>query len=591
MNGTENMDLQEEPQDNQFSINLEPDSLPGENAGEDHLESERLEVSELTKDNGVSDRSEERMKGHRKKESKDIHQGQFESFLKDFQEESHLENKLQLAVDFMEVSLAQGETPHFRHFWEARKLCLPLFKENISPILRSQLWHKYSELSKEARRLKDILDEQSAFAVEQIEIAINALEQDISQFDQSSGQDLGQDFLIDSNLFMQVLQDKQSSYQNLQGQLSVLNVQASRINALRKELLKTEMRIRQKNKFFQRLSAAGDKVFPRRKDLIKLISQQFIEDVNDFIKVQCGGDLEQESSLYNLREDIKALQGLAKVLTLNTNAFTQTRLKLSECWDQIKFKEKARKKERAQQKAVFRQNADAILQQIQELRGEMEQGNRSIPDVNKQMDEIVAIMRETELGREELRKLREALSGIRNLIQEKARAEESLKQQQESERVRQKKERYKSLKEEAEALIYHHDSYDAEKLIANRESLNVQIQESSLSKGEKQELERLMKPLKDIITEKKEKALLSLSEDDRQSFQQLRNILQQRKNRRQEIKNQLESYRKLVGSSSLDFEKAMGYNAQINEEKERLEKINQGIKEIEIKIAELQAKI
>ena len=46
-----------------------------------------------------------------------------------------------------------------------------------------------------------------------------------------------------------------------------------------------------------------------------------------------------------------------------------------------------------------------------------------------------------------------------------------------------------------------------------------------LSKMEKQEFERLLKPLKDLITEKKEHLLLDLSEDDQQALQQLKDLL------------------------------------------------------------------
>ncbi|MBA3816953.1 MAG: hypothetical protein H0X29_10650, partial [Parachlamydiaceae bacterium] len=77
------------------------------------------------------------------------------------------------------------------------------------------------------------------------------------------------------------------------------------------------------------------------------------------------------------------------------------------------------------------------------------------------------------------------------------------------------------------------------------------------------------------------------SDDDRQSLMQLKEILKQRKERRQEIKNQIEVFRKASGVSGLDFAQAMNYNTQIAEEKERLEKITQGIKEIEQKIAKL----
>jgi hypothetical protein len=64
--------------------------------------------------------------------------------------------------------------------------------------------------------------------------------------------------------------------------------------------------------------------------------------------------------------------------------------------------------------------------------------------------------------------------------------------------------------------------------------------------------------------------------------------LQQRKDRRQEIKTQLEVYRKALGGSSLDFEKAMHYQELVEQERERLEKANSAIEEIEHKISELE---
>lgn len=587
MNESENMSLKEESQENQFPASHHDSSFNQEDLESDH-DNPASQLSEEEMDKNMSDESLEgdEESSQKKKEPKEAHTAQFEAFLKSFQEQTDPDLKLQSAIDFMEEALAQGGTPHFRSFWEARRLCLPLFKENISVALRGQLWNRYSELSKEARRLKEILDEQSAFAVEQIEIAIQALESDIQQFNEQ----VEKAALSDDLVFPQVLREHRQFYQDLQKQLNVLNVQASRINALRKELLKTEMRVRQKNKFFQRLSAAGDSVFPNRKDLIKQISQQFVEDVNQFIKAHFGQGQSQES-LYVLREEIKALQGLAKVLTLNTNSFTQTRTRLSECWDKIKVEEKERKKERAQQKVVFKQNADIVREQIQAAKEFVEKEESSLGDSQKKLEEIITLMRRTELGRDELKVLRDELSGIRKIIQDRVKAEEDIRHQQEQERSRQKKERYNSFRDMAEKLVHQADSYDVEQLTAERDQLVSQLQESTLTKNEKLEIERLLKPLKDVITDKSEKALLALSEDDRHALQQLQDILGQRKERRQEIKKQLEIYRKAAGSSSLDFEKAMSFTAQINEEKERLEKANQGIVEIERKIADLQSKM
>ena len=271
------------------------------------------------------------------------HHQHFEKFLKELEKQADSEAKLQFAVDFMEASLAQSGTPHFKSFWEARSICLQLFKENISPALRATLWTKYNELSKEARRLKEILDEQSAFAVEQIEIAVKALESDIASFEEQIQKIQPGDFGMQS----QALANRLPHYQQLQGKLNLLNTHAARINALRKELIRTEMRVRQKNKFFQRLSAAGDKVFPQRKELIKEVSDSFIADIDAFIG-KYFTDNDFHNSLFSLREEIKALQNMAKVLTLNTHSFTHTRMRLSECWQRHQGRrERTQKRARA----------------------------------------------------------------------------------------------------------------------------------------------------------------------------------------------------------------------------------------------------
>lgn len=511
---------------------------------------------------------------------------QFEAFQKIYDEQPTAELKLQLAIDFMEASLAQGGNPHFQSFWEVRRYCLPLFKENIPLPLRGLLWAKYSELSKEARRLKEILDEQSTFAVEQIEIAIAALETGITD---PQKEDLGTDF-PEELIFPDFLKNHRELYQALQKQLNLLNVQASHINALRKELLKTEMRIRQKNKFFQRLSTAGDAIFPKRKELIQQISARFSEDVDLFINIHFGTEASDES-LYILREEIKSLQSLAKVLTLNTHSFTETRARLSDCWDRIKGEEKERKKDRAQKRVVFKQNAEALHLQLKNLQEQIEKHEIAGPEAIKKLDGITLQMRKVELGREELKTLRDILVAVRKQIQENVKNQEEARLNAQNERLRLKKEAYLSFKNQTENLLENHESLSVDQLASARDGILAQLQESSLVKMERQEIERLIKPLRDIISDKKEKALLDLSDDDRQKLLQLHTILRQRKERRSEIKAQIEALRKSSNSSSLDFEKAINLNSQMAEEKDSLDKVNLGIQEIESNIKELQSKI
>lgn len=508
------------------------------------------------------------------------HHVPLDDFLKTLEAQADPEVKLQCAIDFMEKSLAQPGIPHFKSFWQVRNICLELFKDNIQPVARTGLWVKYSELSKEARRLKELLDEQSAFAVEQIEIAIQALEGEIAQLSQPHEVEASGTMALSSK----ALEPHASFYRETQFELDLLNKQASRINALRKELVKTEMRVRKKNQFFQRLSIAGDKVFPRRKELIKEISGKFISDVDAFIATYFSQDHVQDS-IYFLREEIKSLQSMAKLLTLNTHAFTHTRMKLSECWDKIRLFEKELKKMRTQQKAAFKQNVDAVLAKIAAFTLDLQSEGRSLADAHKQFDEIVAFMRSVELGRDEVKYLREQLNIARQPLLDRVKNEEQLRLEQEQGRARAKQQKILDLKQEVELLLQSGDACDADSLILKRDILLNKIQETPLVKAEKMELERLLKPLRDIISDKQDDALMALSDDDRQALQQLQEVLKQRKERRQEIKDQIESLRKTSGSSGLGFEQAMECNAQLKKAKEQLEKMNQAVREIENKIA------
>lgn len=502
-----------------------------------------------------------------------------QDLIKEIENTPEMEQKVQRVIDFMEKSLAQTGSPHFKSFWQARGLCLQLFKENISPAVRAVQWNRYTELSKEARRLKDLLDEQSAFAVEQIEIAIKAIENDLSQETPAAEE---------RDLLAQSLKHNHTFYTKVQGELDYLNQQASRINALRKELIKTEMRIRKKNKFFQRLSQLGDKVFPRRKELIQELSNSFMTDVDAFISKHFA-KADFQDSLFFLREEIKALQGAAKLFTLNTHVFTQTRMRLSECWDKIKNEEKERKKVRSQQKTAFKANMDAVLQKIEECKKSNEENPLPPAEANKKFDEVVAFMRSVELGRDEVNYLREQISIARQPLLDLLKSEEQKRIEQEQERQRQKQQKIHDIKLEIDLLIRSVDVHDAAELAAQRDAILEKIQTGSFIKSEKQELERLLKPLRDIIADKKAMSLTALSDDDKQALQQLKDVLQERRALRQEIKEQLETLRKALGSSKLDFERAMEYNAQMHAQKERLEKINAAVTEIENKISALES--
>lgn len=505
-------------------------------------------------------------------------------FLEQFERESNPEDRIRQAINFMRAAISQLGTPRFKDFWEVRRLCLPLFKENLNPKVRVLLWGEYIELSGEARRIKEILDEQSAFAAEQIELAIAALEHDQDHFDQFLSQSA--ELAIPEACF--TLLQKKDLYNSLQRELNLLNTMASRINALRKEVVKTEMRVRYKNKFFDRLSSSGDRVFPRRKDLIKKISEEFVADVANFLGVNFEADPQNAPPLFVLREEIKALQLMAKELTLNTQAFTETRLQLSKCWDKIRDLEKERKKDFAQKKQSYKQNYDLVFEKILAVAETCQNPEVTQEEIHRVSEEIHELLQTLELGRDEYRVLRDELQKAKRPALERFREKEVEKERLEKEEDQKRQEKLQDLRNQLHLLAQDVDQLEMHAFIEKRDQLLVEFERFSLNKAERQVVDRLLKQIKDHANEKKEKAIMALSADDLEALEKLRCALQERKQQRQEIREQLEQYRKALGGSGLDIEKSMSYGELVEAEKARLEKANAAIQEIEEKISELE---
>lgn len=492
------------------------------------------------------------------------------------------EERVAYGLQFMRSSISQEGSPRFREFWEARRLVLPCFKENVNPAVRSKLWNEYVELTVEARRLKEILEEQSAFAMEQIDLAIQSIESDLSNFEALLSQGKGLSFPDRSEIIAQ----KAAVYEKIQSELNLLNTLASRLNALRKEVINTDMRIRFKTKFFKRLSQLGDHIFPKRKELIEAVSSEFEKDVDNFVEMHFKGGEVVGAPYYALREEIKALQGMAKVFTLSSGAFNRTRMKLSECWDQIKVLEKEHKKEIFEMKQASSEQRLEIEKKIEDLKSKS--AEMSLRDLDREIDQILQDMRSVSLHRDDVRTLRNDLSALRapHLAAQEQRAKEL--EEAEKELLRIKKEKTARIKESIASLQKEGAELDLDAFSARYEEILQEIEGLGAGKIERQQLDRLLRPLKDMFADKKEHSLINLSEDDRKTLENLRLVLQQKKERRQEIKETLEGYRKLLGGSSLDFEKAMHLRELIDQEKERLDKANAGIQEIEEKIASLE---
>ncbi len=502
----------------------------------------------------------------------------FEQFLEALKAIQEPERKLDFAIQFMQERLAQAGVPHFKEFWDARRLCLDLFKENINATSRVNLWARYSELCREARKLKEIFDEQSAFAAEQIEIAVAALEAELADFDTllASVPD------VDFGPVCHSLQDHMAEYNAMQRELNLLNNYAMRTSQLRKELIKTEMRIRAKNKFFERLSKLGDAIFPRRKALIQKVSEQFTKDVERFIKTTFVSEL-KTPALFSARDEIKALQSVAKILTLNTEAFSSTRKTLSECWDSIKNIVKERRKVVSEQKSTFKKHRDEFVAEIEALKA----AELTASALEAKIDDLVGRMRAVSLGKLEIRELRDMVRELRQQLSAKTQNEDAQRREVASKKDQEKRARHEALKNELISLSKN-TALDIQSIEKALEPLAKEVSSLSLSRIEKQEFEKLVRNVRDFMAERKEAELLALSADDREAIAKIKDLLKERKATRQEIKQQIETWRKESGSSGMDFARAIEYNDLIQNEKERLEKVESGIEELESTIKKLQ---
>src|SRR5581483_9593530 len=98
------------------------------------------------------------------------------------------------------------------------------------------------------------------------------------------------------------------------------------------------------------------------------ISAEFERDIEHFVSAHFKEEGVVGAPYYALREEIKSLQGMAKLFTLSSGVFTRTRLRLSECWDKVKVLEKEHKKEVLEKKQASSQQRQTIQTKIDALK-------------------------------------------------------------------------------------------------------------------------------------------------------------------------------------------------------------------------------
>lgn len=493
---------------------------------------------------------------------------EYTQFLTEIEKTSKQEEKVRLALDFMKGALSSDSTPNFRDFWDAKRLCLDLFKEKIPARLRTVFWAEYIELSEEIRKVKEILDENASFAKEQIELAISALKDDVEAFDERL-----EDLESIEVPQVEILEGKEEFYIEKQKELSLLNNFAGRANSLRKELIQTEMRIRNKNRLFEKLSKLGDGIFPRRKEAVKTISEGFLADIEKFVF--------DEKRAFAQKEEIKGLQSFAKTLALNAATFSQARERLSGFWDQIKQSEKEQHQKKAQEREKYRENFELFLPKIEDLK-ECEK----LEEAEKKEAVILEEMRATPLGKEEVQDLKKKLRDAKAPLERKQL--ELLEKQREAEKreKERKLQAQQNLLDQLGELLDHAESLPADKLVEKWDAL---VKEEKALKTEGLEKERIVLRLETIADQIQEKKWQDLKEKNSEEVtHELHELLDERHKARRKCKETLESHRKVVGGSGLSLEQSLLYQEMIGDEKIRLDAIETIIEELEEKLFDME---
>lgn len=498
------------------------------------------------------------------------------------EEQPDPEAKLTVAIAFMERAMSQKQSPDFRTFYALRKICQDLFRGSIAAGLRQKLWSRYSELQDEARRLKQIVDEESNFAVEQIEIAVKGLEEQLAQFPKLLSQAPDLPFTATAK----ALQETFAQYVTMQKELQLLSACAARIHSLRKELMQTPMRIGQKNRFFQRLSLAGDSVFPRRKELMHLMSTQFLSDVTTFSKqLQAKENLSE--MVFFLREEVKAFQHYAKLFTLSPKTFNLVRTELGACWEKLREAEKQHRKERAQIRTVSLGNVQKIETELAEAESAFAAGTLTVDAGKQKVDEWFASMRTLEFEKEALRRLQGKLRGFREKLLDTLRSAEEVRKREQKLQEQKKRAAFLALCEQFDRLNQDTSGFTSETLSKEYTALSAQVEQAKVERAEKLDLERRLRSVRDLIAEKKAQELLALPQETREVAEQLHALLESHLQQRNRIRTQIEEYRGKQSLSGHGFAEALLLREQIDEEKQRLARLDAVIEEIALKLANL----
>lgn len=456
-----------------------------------------------------------------------------------------LEEKIRFTISFL-YDYTQIPNPNLKEFFEVKNVCIDLFKEKIEPRLRKTLWDEFIEISHQMNMLKKALNEKAEYSLSQIEQALILLQKDIAEMDTNTAN-------VPAIIFprsFRVSNEKAREYVNLQKKATLLGSYTSKLSSLRKELIETSLRMKDKKNVLKMISSMGDLVYPSKKECVEKLSNMFLEDVNTFFAKWFQNTDELPSiPVIKLKDEIKSFQSLSKSFSLNTKAFKQTREILSKAWDTTRKWDEKRKQVLKESEPEFQENfikAESQLSAHEKMMDSLENGDKQ--QIITKSDEMLSFLKNTKLRPDQFRDLREKTFKLRDIHLDKA-DEKSKKAKEE------KVNRVNLIKEEAKELL---TAVEEKKIASPLEKLSDlrSKDHSFLSKADELYLENQYLTIE-------VKALLNDEYDQTEKLEEIERLL----------KNRIKQYKKAVTTTGLGFEMALLYRELIDSSSEILQLI------------------
>lgn len=509
-----------------------------------------------------------------------------DSFEQMVAERGSVEEKIVFALEQMESLLKNADqSSDLKLFWSVRKFCLPLFQQMGDPVQRASLWGRYTELTREGRHLKILQDEEGAFLVGQIELAISCLESDVNDFFvKTEKEEIAKEDR--AALEIQSLAAHKDFYLSTHADLRWLSSFSSKIINLRKELMNMSMRMRLKSQFFQKLSVLGNKVFPRRKELTEQVSELFAQDVDAFVEKYFAKASREslKKTVFFLRKEIKRLQQAAKYLAISSSVFSSTRLRLSQCWDQLKGLEKEIRQEQSRLAAASAENVKKVQERLDQVEALLQE-NAEIQKIRKEIEEISKQIRGLSLVHDDVVLVKGRIQTLLGQIRERESVAEKEKKEQQAKAEQARAEAIQALEDEVQRFC---ESCKEGELLEGSKERCQELKEAvkkmaHLPYSKKVALDNQINAAQRSILQRMEEQMLACP-DAKEKVLNMRQVLEQRMLRRKELKAKLECDKKLLGGSGLDFDRALQYSAMVEEDRRALEDLDAAIIELKKQI-------